>query len=326
MAYVRQVEPHRYSVSLVTQGNHRFYTLTMPSDVLANTCFVTTRDEDPQKGFQRVLDAKRAQEIANYIDFGFGTIPTSIVLSAQSAAELKVVGRGKTLEFKDDPKAFLILDGQHRVFGFSLAKTSLRVPVVIYNNLTPRDESRLFIDINTKQRPVPNELLLDIKKLAEYENRTENLLGEVFDLFNSDSSSPLLGLLSSHERASNKISRVTFNAGLKQLLGVFADADPETIYSALKSFLSAFIAGAQNAKAPDVITKPTVFRAAMMLFPEVAQRVKDKYGKAYTREHFDEVLAPMFEQLRPTILRTPSTSQRDLHKALSDGLKTSFTL
>jgi hypothetical protein len=70
MAYVRQVEPHRYSVSLVTQGNHRFYTLTMPSDVLANTCFVTTRDEDPQKGFQRVLDAKRAQEIANYIDFG----------------------------------------------------------------------------------------------------------------------------------------------------------------------------------------------------------------------------------------------------------------
>jgi DGQHR domain-containing protein len=241
-------------------------------------------------------------------------------------AELKVVGRGKTLEFKDDPKAFLILDGQHRVFGFSLAKTSLRVPVVIYNNLTPRDESRLFIDINTKQRPVPNELLLDIKKLAEYENRTENLLGEVFDLFNSDSSSPLLGLLSSHERASNKISRVTFNAGLKQLLGVFADADPETIYSALKSFLSAFIAGAQNAKAPDVITKPTVFRAAMMLFPEVAQRVKDKYGKAYTREHFDEVLAPMFEQLRPTILRTPSTSQRDLHKALSDGLKTSFTL
>ena len=239
MAYIRQIEPHRYSVSLVTQGNHRFYTLTMPSDVLANTCFVTTRDEDPQKGFQRVLDAKRAEEIANYIDLGFGTIPTSIVLSAQSAADLKVVGRGKTLEFKDDPRAFLILDGQHRVFGFSLAKTSLRVPVVIYNNLTPRDESRLFIDINTKQRPVPNELLLDIKKLAEYENRTENLLGEVFDLFNSDPSSPLLWLLSSHERASSKISRVTFNAGLKQLLAVFAEADPETIYSALESFLSA---------------------------------------------------------------------------------------
>jgi len=325
MAYIRQVEPHRYSVSLVTQGRHRFYTLTMPSEVLANTCFVTTREEDPKKGFQRVLDSKRAQEIANYIDAGFGTIPTSIVLSAQPSAELKVVGRGKTLEFKDDPKAFLILDGQHRVFGFMLAKTSLRVPVVIYNNLTPRDESRLFIDINTKQRPVPNELLLDIKKLAEYENKTENLVGEVFDLFNSDTSSPLLGLLSPFERASNKISRVTFNAGLKQILGVFADADPDTIYSALNSFLSSFIAGAKSIKAPDIITKPTVFRAAMMLFPEVAQRVKDKYGKAYTRENFDEILTPMFGQIKASILKQPST-QRDLYESLSDGLKTSFVL
>jgi DGQHR domain-containing protein len=298
----------------------------MPSEVLANTCFVTSRDEDPKTGFQRVLDRKRAQEIANYIDVGFGTIPTSIVLSAQPAAELKVVGRGKTLQFNDNPKAFLILDGQHRVYGFSLAKTSLRVPVVIYNSLSPRDESRLFIDINTKQRPVPNELLLDIKKLAEYENQTENLLGEVFDLFHSAPSSPLLGLLSPHERASSRISRVTFNAGLKQLLGVFANSDPETIYVALSSYLSSFIGGAKEIKAPDIIAKPTVFRAVMMLFPEAAQRVQDKYGKAYTRENFDEILAPMFVKIRPSLLKQPSNSQRDLHKALSDCLKTSFVL
>lgn len=61
----------RYSISLVTQGRHKFFTLTMPSSVLAKTCFVTTRDEDPRDGFQRVLDEKRAQEIADYIDTGF---------------------------------------------------------------------------------------------------------------------------------------------------------------------------------------------------------------------------------------------------------------
>jgi DGQHR domain-containing protein len=326
MTYKRSIEPHRYSVSLVTQGEHRFYTLTLPSDVLANTCYVTTRDEDPKKGFQRVLDRKRAQEIADFIDTGFGSIPTSIVLSAQSAAELKVIGRGKTLEFRDDPKAFLILDGQHRVYGFSLAKTSLRVPVVIYNKLTPRDESRLFIDINTKQRPVPNELLLDIKKLAEYETSTEHLLGEVFDLFNTDRESPLLGVMSSHERTDKKISRVTFNAGLKQLLVVFATAEAEGIYRALSSYITAFIGAASQINAKDVITKPTVFRAAMMLFPEVAQRVKDRYGKAYTVEHFSEILEPIFEEIRPSILTNPSNSYRDLHSELSKGLKTSFTL
>ena len=182
MAYKKSTVPLRYSVSLVSQGKHRFYTLTMPSDVLANTCFVSTREEDPKKGFQRLLDEKRAQQIADYIDLGFGTIPTSIVLSAQASANLKIIGSGKTLEFTEHPKAFLILDGQHRVFGFSLAKTALRVPVVIYNNLTPRDESRLFIDINTKQRPVPNELLLDIKRLAEYQSEVEQFNGRNFRL------------------------------------------------------------------------------------------------------------------------------------------------
>src|SRR5690606_40121758 len=71
------------SVSLVRQGEHRFYSFTMPSDILAETCYVINRDEDPIEGFQRELDKKRAMEIANYIDSGLGTIPSSIVLSAQ---------------------------------------------------------------------------------------------------------------------------------------------------------------------------------------------------------------------------------------------------
>jgi DGQHR domain-containing protein len=326
MDYSRSSEPYRYSVSLVTQGKHRFYTLTMPSEVLANTCYVTTRDEDPKAGFQRVLDRKRAQEIAEYIDVGFGTIPNSIVLSAQREAELQVIGKGKTVQFKDHPKAFLILDGQHRVFGFSLAKTSLRVPVVIYNNLSPRDESRLFIDINTKQRPVPNELLLDIKKLAEYESDVEHLLGEVFDMFHSDPASPLLGMTSAHERKTKRISRVTFNAGLKPLLSAFEDASSEEIYGAVSAYLSAFVTGTNQLKAPDAMVKPTVFRAAMMLFTEVAQRVKDRHGKAYTTENFAEVLEPMFGQVKSAMLRNPSNSVRELHSELSHGLRTSFKL
>jgi hypothetical protein len=63
----------RFSVSLVKQGNNQFYTLTVPSDVLSRTCAVTTRVEDPIKGFQRELDEKRAIEIAEYVDAG-GTI------------------------------------------------------------------------------------------------------------------------------------------------------------------------------------------------------------------------------------------------------------
>jgi DGQHR domain-containing protein len=316
----------RYSVSLVTQGKHRFYTLTMPSDILAKTCFVSTRYDDPKEGFQRLLDKNRAQQIADYIDKGFGTIPSSIVLSAQPEAELKVIGKGKTIEFKNTSKAFLILDGQHRVYGFALAKTALRVPVVVYNQLSRMDESRLFIDINTKQRPVPNELLLDIKKLAQYESDVEHLLGEVFDLFNTETSSPLLGLMSAAERTAGHISRVTFNTALKKLIPIFAESEPDEIYKALSAYLSAFISAANGIDAPDVITKPQVFRAVMLLFTEIGQRVKDKYGKAYEVENFSEVLQSMFTRVKASALQKPGTSYKELYDHLSRALRTSFTL
>jgi len=326
MPKMTQKEPLRFSVSLVTQGIHKFYTLTLPSDILGRTCFVSTRDEDPKEGFQRLLDVQRAKDIATYIDQGLGTIPTSVVLSAQPEAELKVVGRGKTLQFVETRKAFLVLDGQHRVFGFSLAKTSLRVPVVVYNGLSRRDESRLFIDINTKQRPVPNELLLDIKRLAEYETDTEQLLGQVFDLFSEEPSSPLLGMLSSARRAEGKLSRVTFYAALKPLLSAFERSEPEQIFEAVAAYLTSFVACLERFDAVRSLTKPAVFRGVMLLFTEVGQRVKLKHGPAYTVDHFHEVLEPMFSRVKASIFTKPSGTLSDVHSDLAKALRTDFTL
>jgi hypothetical protein len=149
---------------------------------------------------------------------------------------------------------------------------------------------------------------------------------EIFDMFESDPKSVLLGLMSSHERNSKKISRVTFYAGLKPLLGVFGSSEPDEIYTALNGYLSAFISGAKRLKAADSIVKPTVFRAAMLLFKEAAQRVQDRFGKAYTAENFNQILSPMFDNLKSTSLKNPPTSLKELQDEFSRNLKTSFTL
>ncbi|MCO7473056.1 DGQHR domain-containing protein [Stenotrophomonas maltophilia] len=320
-----EVIPHhgdtlRYSISLVTQGNHRFYVCTMPSEVLAACCFATNRDEDPIAGFQRVLDDRRAQEIADYMDAGLGTIPSSIVLSAQPQAQLKVVGRGKTMEFSFGPHAFLIIDGQHRVFGFSKASTKLRVPVVIYSGLTKQQESRLFIDINTKQRPVPAELLLDIKKLAESESDDEATLRELFDAFNDGADSPLLGLMTPSVKASGKISRVTFNAAIKPVLSVFSSSSSSLMYPALKSYLSAFAKGLAKLDAREALVNPIAFRAIFELFPDVAQRVVDRHGLPFREDSFVEVLAGLFARIKPQKFKAIPRS----HKALAEDLVTAF--
>lgn len=307
----------RYSISLVTQGQHRFYTLSMPSEVLAQCCFATSRDEDPIAGFQRVLDRRRAEEIANYIDNDLGSIPSSIVLSAQPEADVRVLGSGKTLEFTFGPHAFLILDGQHRVFGFSLARTNLRVPVVVYSGLSKLEESRLFIDINTKQKPVPNELLLDIKQLAQYENGKEALLRNLFDEFQQDQGSALVGLLSPASKRAGKISRVTFNHAMKSALNVFKSPDEAAIYSAVNAYLLALSRHMRVIGVEDTLTSPIVFRALLEVFPDVAQRVSDRYAGKLKESGFSDVLAPMFSRVKQSWFVKPPKS----HVALADNFE-----
>ena len=76
---------HTVSVNLVTRGNNKFFTSTIQIDVLTQTCYVSTREEDPEDGFQRVLDRKRALEIAAYVDKGKVWL-FQIVLSCQHKA------------------------------------------------------------------------------------------------------------------------------------------------------------------------------------------------------------------------------------------------
>ena len=315
----------KFSANLIRQGKHRLFSCTIPSDVLSLCSFVSTRDENPLAGFQRLLDKKRALEIATYIDSGLGTIPNSIVVSAQPSAKFIELGGGKTIEFEYDPKSLLILDGQHRVYGFSMAKTMVRVPVVIYNGLTRIEESRLFIDINTKQRPVPNELLLDIKRLAEYETDDEAYLNELFNLFNSKPSSPLFGLMSPTKRASGKINRVSFNTAIKPILSAFLDKESPEAYDTLTPYVETFIWGLKKMKCEQRLVNPTVLRAIMLFFPEVAQRVKDKFGK-YTPKAFEEILTPFFSKVSATKINKSGYSYKELYDHFSTSFRTTFII
>lgn len=326
VAEVENTKRIRFSVSLVKQGKSQFYTLTMPSEVLARTCKVSTRNEDPAEGFQRELDERRAADIANYIDSEQGTIPSSVVLSAQEDADLKVVGRGKTLEFNDTPGAFLILDGQHRIYGFSKAQTSLRVPVVIYNGLSRRDETRLFIDINTKQKPVPSQLLLDIKNLADIETDTEQFLRDVFDLFHTKRESALKNRTSPSESVRNKLNRVTFNQAVKPILPLFSEREPEEVFDILNSYLWAISYELEKKTDQFLLSKPVIFRAFLGLFRAVAQRLVDRYGSEYSIENFTAIISPVFQNLRVAKLERPGTSSAALRDYFVDRLGSKLTL
>lgn len=215
-------------------------------------------------GFQRTLDESRAQAIADYIRTG-GTIPSSIILSAQPESELSYNSRNKTITFNDSQNSFLILDGQHRVFGFRKLLNEgvkYRVPIIIYNELNPMQEARIFIDINTLQKPVPKELLLDIKRLADRESDDERLLDELFTCFEMEADSYLFNKLSRIDKQRGKLSKVTFYESMRPMLKEFNISNTDRLYKIINTFLIAAsdVAEDHQFDLSASITKATLFK------------------------------------------------------------------
>lgn len=271
MATKRVVKAVSYPALLLAQNAHRFYFATIPVDDLFDNCFVARRDEDPAAGFQRALNETRANDIAKYLADGSGSIPSNVVLSAQDVAAFSYDRRTKSISFTRAPSAFLVLDGQHRLWGYQKCRVRHRVPVAIYQGLTRAEEAKLFIDINTTQRGVPAALLLDIKNLAQIEDTKEGTLRTLFDRLNREADSPLVGKLSPSQSVAGKVSRVTFNRAVGGILasGVMLDTNPDNRYRLLKNYLNAFDAELGD---KSLLTRSAFFEAIFDVFNPVIER------------------------------------------------------
>lgn len=272
-----------YPALLITQNRQRFYFSTIPVDDLFNYCFVARRDEDPIAGFQRALNESRADDIAKYLAEGSGSIPSNIVISAQDTADFRYDPRAKSISFSRTRGAFLVLDGQHRLWGYQKCSVRHRVPVAVYEGLSRATEAKLFIDINTTQRGVPAALLLDIKHLADVESTREQVLRDLFDRLNSDPKSPLAGKLSAAKSLAGRISRVTFNRAIEPVLssGVFSETDPPSRYRLIVNYLNALEAEANEKK---LLLKSAFFEAAFSVFDEVIRTTVAAHGSAKTED------------------------------------------
>ena len=91
---------------LVTQGKHRFYSMVLPSDVLAATCTADTRQENPIDGFQRLLDKRRARDIADYIDSGFGSRPARSFFQRSRARSCIMIAPARSCDSAKTPALF----------------------------------------------------------------------------------------------------------------------------------------------------------------------------------------------------------------------------
>lgn len=310
---------------MVLQNGRRFYFATIPVDELFPYCFVSRRSEAPVLGFQRSLNESRADDIARYLSSGTGSIPSNIVLSAQSSAALRYDPKAGSISYVPSPSAFLVLDGQHRLWGYNKCKTRHRVPVAIYSGLNRAQEAKLFIDINTTQRGVPAALLLDIKQLAEIETTKEQILRHLFDRLKSDPRSPLAGKLSSSKSLKGKLSRVTFNRALSIALntGVLLDAENEEArYKTILNYLNAFDAELVD---KGLMIRSAYFEAIFDVLDEVVRNSLAQHRDA-KQESLQKVIHPLAQLNYADETRGSLPSKKAIASAMQSALRKDVTL
>ncbi len=267
------IKTHKYQALKVVQNNKLFYLSYIPSNVLEKVCYIARRDEDNRKGFQRVLNERRAKDIAKYMDSDHGVIPSSLILSAQKEASFNYREETGRIIFKDEKNLFLVLDGQHRLYGMFLAKKDYNIPVVIFNGLTSKEEVNLFIDINTNQKGVPTTLLIDIKNLTGKETTIEEKQRELFDKLNKNS--VLSGFLSATKSKPGYITRLSFNNATQQIFSnpYLKDEDIDIIFNSVKNYLEAVDRVFKKSKTQKAkINNTTLFRAVFNIFNDIIDK------------------------------------------------------
>jgi len=312
-----------YPCLTMTQNKHRFYLTSIPVSDLFEHCFVSTRNEDNLQGFQRQLSKARADDISNYLNQGTGSIPTNIVLSAQEDAAFSYNSRSKTLQFAREDKAFLVLDGQHRLWGYHICLERFgkdhRVPISIYEKLTRAEETRLFIDINTKQVGVPAALLLDIKQLAQIESTRDATLRELFDSIRRAKNLAFSGYLSPSKSVAGKVSRVTFNRAVGQALdsSIMQGLDKKKRLTILENYIKAFENVLDDQK---LLTRSAFLEAIFDVFEQAVRQSLLSYKNVKT-ENIQKVVSPIAKySYSDSTLRSVGQVKKAVRSALAGSI------
>lgn len=119
------------------------------------------RELDSYTGIQRELNKQREAEISQYISTVDAAFPNSFIVAVRSEDVIDQSDQSITL--RSDERVASIIDGQHRLAGFTEESgRNFSVIVSIFIDLPIEDQAMLFATINLKQTKVSPSLVYDL--------------------------------------------------------------------------------------------------------------------------------------------------------------------
>ncbi len=169
----------RVPAILVEQPLGEFYSAAIPAKHLLKVCYADRLRAIMEggtyrlEGSQRLINYPRLKEIGRYIDTTESAFPNSIIIAANYFSTTGLIVEDESLKWRIEPHRddnqrlnlvipraeplAPIIDGQHRLFGFTQAlRQRLDMPVLcsVFLDLPRPYQAYLFATINSTQKPV----------------------------------------------------------------------------------------------------------------------------------------------------------------------------
>lgn len=177
-------------------GDIPAYTFRMKVRDIVLIHYIAKRGYDDEQGaVQRILSTRRIESIKEYILEGNQFFGSFI---------LNWMDENHNISFKNNeiiiplvPASAQVIDGQHRLSGLEAAieqRGSIAddyVIVTMCENLSTKDAAKIFLNINTEQKPVPKSLIYDLfGEVVEDPEHALNRARDIARTLNDNPNSP----------------------------------------------------------------------------------------------------------------------------------------
>lgn len=259
------------------QSEPRILVASIPGRWLLERTTPSWRIQDPIQGFQRMVNERRAREIAATVLAQNRTFPNAIVLATDSTNI--VIHSGKITV--PDGIRFLVVDGQHRLWAQQFSDYEAQYGCIVHVGLTERDMASLFLEINDNQKRVPSSLRWDLVRLVQPEDdptavRAADLL---YDLATERTSSLFQRIDLTGEQPEITLKQGSLAPEIKSLVASKAPFRGGAYELQLKLLTSYFAAirerdadGWENANG--LLYKARVLRALLRILPEIIMQIE----------------------------------------------------
>ena len=191
-------------------GKHTFYSFVTTPRSLLKISFVNhlaLNHPDGRPAYQRMIHPGRIKAIGAFIKDG-GYFPTNLLVNFTESCRFDQISNKENsdpnikfgwLYLPSKYKSAWVIDGQHRLYGFShLDKHQIdsSIFVVAFEKMDTKTEADLFITINHKQKSVPKSVLIALQSDLKWgssdpRERVVALASALVKSLNSDPTSPL---------------------------------------------------------------------------------------------------------------------------------------